>query len=358
VTTSKLFCPRCGKETEAEGLCNACFADKYVVFQVPQVLDVKICARCPSYRVGEAWVQTSLDQYEDLAKKAAAKTVRLALSVSKEVDGPQITVVPEFVGPYILKVHVTVTGAIEGRPVSTSAEVEARIRKETCDICSRIAGGYYEGIIQIRAENRAPTKIEVERCLKIIENTFVRAAKSGDRLAFITDVFPLPEGADVYVGSNTCARQACRAIVDDTGGSLLESPKLVGAVGGKGVYRVTFAVRLPEIIAGDIVKMRNQIVLVEKVGKRISGIDLATGHSTSAPEDEKLEKIASRTGARLAIIVSEEGDSIQILDPDTYQSVTIRKPLFLKAAPGEEVPVIKTGQEIFILPGGNKRGKE
>ena len=357
VTTSKLFCPRCGKETEAEGLCNACFAEKYVVFQVPQVLDVKICARCPSYKVGEVWVETDIDSYEELAKKAAAKTVRLALTVSKEVEKPQVTVVPEFTGPYVLVVHVTVSGFIEGRPVSTSADVETRVRKETCDICSRMAGGYYEGIVQIRAEGRVPAKSEVEHCLKMIENTFKRAAKSGDRLAFITDVFPLPEGADVYVGSSTCARQASRAITDEFGGSLIESPKLVGAKEGKNIYRITFSVRLPEIVAGDVVLMRNQVVLVEKVGKRASGIDLATGHSTSAPEDLKLEKIASRSEARSVVIVSEEADAVQVLDPDTYQAVTIRRPVFLTAAPGEEVPAIKTGRGLFLLPGG-RRGKE
>ncbi|WP_424358684.1 60S ribosomal export protein NMD3 [Methanocella sp. MCL-LM] len=357
VTTSKLFCPRCGKETEAEGLCNACFADKYVVFQVPQTLDVKLCAKCPSYKIGELWIETNIDNYEDLAKKAAVKTVRTALSVSKEVEQPQITVVPEFTGPYMLVIHVTVTGAIEGRPVSTSADIEGRVRKETCDICSRMAGGYYEAVIQVRAEGRLPTKPEIDRCLKIIENVFVRSAKAGDRLAFITDIFPLSEGADLYVGSTACARQASRTIVDEFGGALIESPKLVGAVGGKGVYRVTFSVRLPEIVAGDIVRMRNQIVLVEKVGKRTSGVDLATGQNTSGPEDLKLEKIANRSEATRVVIVSEEGDSVQILDPETYQAVTIRRPVFLKAGPGEEVPVIKTREGLFILPGGG-RGKE
>lgn len=357
VTTSKLFCPKCGKETEAEGLCNACFADKYVVFQVPLVLDVKICAKCPSYKIGEVWVETSLAEYEDLARKAAVKTVRMALSVNKEVDQPQITVVPELTGPYVVTVHVTVTGSIEGRPVSTTVDVEGRVRRETCDICSRIAGGYYEAVVQIRAEGRTPTKQEIDRCLKIIENVFVRASKTGDRLAFITDIFPLPEGADLYVGSTACARHASRTIVDEFGGSLIESPKLVGAVGGKGVYRVTFAVRLPEIVAGDIVRMRNQVVLVEKVGKRTSGVDLATGQNTSGPEDLKLDKIASRSEATRVVIVSEEGSSVQILDPETYQAVTIRRPAFLKAGPGDEVPVIKTKEGLFILPGGG-RGKE
>ncbi len=357
VTTSKQFCPKCGKDTEAEGLCNACFADKYVVFQIPLVMDVKLCAKCPSYKIGENWIATKIDNYEDLAKKAAVKTIRLALDVSKEVQKPQITIVPEFTGPYLMVIHVTVTGSIEGRQVATSADVEGRVRKESCDVCSRVAGGYYEAVIQIRAEGRLPTKLEVDRCLKIIENVFVRAANSGDRLAFITDIFPLTEGADLYVGSNSCARQAARSITDEFGGSLIESPKLVGAVGGKGVYRVTYSVRLAEIVPGDIVKMGKKVILVEKMGKRTSGIDLATGQNTSAPEDVKLEKLASRHDAKKVVLVSVEGKSVQILDPETYQAINLRKPEFLTAEAGEEVWAIKISEGVFILPGG-KRGKE
>ncbi len=357
VTTSNLFCPKCGRETQEEGLCQACFAEQYVVFELPQVLEAKICAKCPSYKIGDAWVDTAIDTYEELAKKATSRTVRLALTVNKEVSNPQVTVVPEFTGPQVLKVHVRVTGEIRGRPVATEAETEVRVRKETCDVCSRIAGGYYEGIIQVRAQDRFPTKEEVSRCLKIIENTIVRAAKSGDRLAFITDVFPLPEGADVYVGSNICGRQASRAIVDEYGGTLIESPKLVGAKEGKDLYRITFSVRLPSIVAGDIVRMRNQVVLVEKLGKRIMGVDLATGQPTSAMEAVKLEKITDRSQAVKTVLVSGDAGSVQILDPVTYEAITIKRPAFLNREPGEEVWVVKTPEGVFLLP-GSSRGKE
>ncbi|OPY26836.1 MAG: NMD3 family protein [Methanocella sp. PtaU1.Bin125] len=357
VATSKMFCPKCGKETEEEGLCKACFEERYVVFEVPQVVEVRVCAKCPSYKIGDLWVDTNIFTYEELAKKATSRTVRLALSVSKEVSNPQVTVVPEFVGPQVLKVRVAVAGEIAGRQVSTEADVEARVRKETCDVCSRIAGGYYEGIIQVRAQDRFPTKEEVNRCLKIVESTFSRAAKAGDRLAFITDVFPLPEGADVYIGSSTCARQASRAIVDEFGGTVTEAPKLVGAKEGKDLYRITFAVRLPAIVAGDIVRMRKQVVLVEKLGKRVQGVDLATGQPTSAMEDVKLEKISDRSQAVRTVLVSGDASSVQILDPETYQAITIRRPAFLKREPGEEVWAVKTPEGVFLLPGGS-RGKE
>jgi len=92
VITSSLFCPRCGRETQHEGLCEACFAEKYVVFEVPQVIEVVICAKCPSYKVGELWVTTKLKTYEELARKAANKNIRTVLKVNKEVRDQAVTI--------------------------------------------------------------------------------------------------------------------------------------------------------------------------------------------------------------------------------------------------------------------------
>ncbi|WP_230741488.1 60S ribosomal export protein NMD3 [Methanooceanicella nereidis] len=355
--TSGLFCPKCGKETEAEGLCTACFREEHVLFEVPQVLEVKICAKCPSYKVGEQWIDTKLETYEDLVKKATIKIVDLAVKMNKEAESPRIKIFPEFINPNVLRVRVQAEAYVLGRHMSDEKEVEVRVRKETCDICSRIAGGYYEGIIQVRAQNRFPTKKEMGKALKIIYDVVKKAEKAGDRLAFVTDEFDLPEGVDVYMGSVNCSRQASRAIVDDFGGTVLESPKLVGAKDGKDLYRVTFAVRIPEIVAGDIVNMHGKVVLVEKVGKRISGTELSSGHSTSAPEDVKLEKLSNRSEAMSTVLVSEEGNSVQILDPVTYEPMTIKKPIFLTRSPGDEIWVVKINNDVFLLPGGN-RGKE
>jgi nonsense-mediated mRNA decay protein 3 len=357
VTTSSLFCPRCGKETVQEGLCEACFLEKYVVFKVPQVMEVTICSQCPSYKVGELWVSTKLKTYEELAKKSADRNLRLALDINKEVRKPGIHITSDFFNPNILRAHVTVEGAIEGRSVSTEADVEVRIRKESCNVCSRISGGYYEAIIQIRAKDRLPTKAELKRSLKIADDIMAKAEKAGDRLAFVSDVFELPEGTDIYIGSTTSGRQIARAIADDMGGTIIESPKLVGAREGKGLYRVTFAVRLPGIIPGDIVRMHGSLVLVEKVGRRISGTDLASGFSTSIPAEEEPEKIGSSGQAMSTVLVSGDGNSVQILDPETYVPLTLKKPAFLTQNPGDDVKVIKTKDGVFLLPGGS-RGEE
>ena len=67
--------------------------------------------------------------------------------------------------------------------------------------------------------------------------------------------------------------------------------------------------------------MRGQVVLVEKLGKRISGVDLSNGQPTSAPEDVKLVKISDRSKAIKTVLVS--GDSK--LRPDTRPGAHTRQ---------------------------------
>jgi nonsense-mediated mRNA decay protein 3 len=357
VTTSSLFCPKCGKETQHEGLCTTCFMEKFVVFEVPEVLEVKVCPKCPSYKVGAVWTSTDIEDRDELTKKAAAKIIKLAVTFNKESKHPKLAIDSEFINPKILRSHLTVEADVQERHVVSEKDVEVRIRNETCDVCSRMAGGYYEAILQIRATDRFPNKVEVARCLKIADNVISHAEKVGDRLAFVTDVQELPEGTDIYMGSMACTRQIARAIADEFGGTVSESPKLVGEKDGKGLYRVTFAVRLPNIVPGDIVRMYGKPVVVEKVGKRIGGTDLTTGNNTSMMFEGKLEKLSDRSKAIKTVLVSEDAGSVQILDPVSYMPLTIKKPIFLNKNPGDDVWVVKISDGVFLLPGG-ERGKE
>ena len=92
VTTSSLFCPKCGKETQQEGLCTTCFMEKFVAFEVPEVLEVKVCPKCPSYKIGAVWTTTDIESQEELAKKAAAKVIKLAVTFNKESKNPKLTI--------------------------------------------------------------------------------------------------------------------------------------------------------------------------------------------------------------------------------------------------------------------------
>jgi nonsense-mediated mRNA decay protein 3 len=147
-------------------------------------------------------------------------------------------------------------------------------------------------------------------------------------------------------------KQICRAIIDVYGGKFLESPKLVGQKNGVDLYRITFALRLPEFVKGDIISVGDKFIEVQNCGKHVSGIDLETGKRFMENFNDLIDvkKLSRKQDAVPAVLVADEERTIQVLDPDTYETITIKRPEFLSAEPGNEVKIVKTTRGIFVVP--------
>ena len=248
-------------------------------------------------------------------------------------------------------VRAEVDAVVREEPVHAEAETEVRIQRTACDMCSRESGGYFEAIIQIRAAGRFPTEEEKRRSMSIAREAMASMRKKGDRLAFISEEVEQKEGIDLYMGSMNASRQVCRLITSELGGSFSESPTLVGMKDGKNLYRITFAVRLPEFGPGDVIRFRGKIIQIKSSGKKVNGTSLEDGSRfLSTPEELKgAEKIGNMGDAVLAVLVSIEDNAILVLDPETYETVAIKKPMSFNAEAGSEIPVLKTPYGIFAL---------
>jgi len=345
---TKQFCPKCGKETDVfcGKVCRECFIEKHKLVECPLVIHTKTCPTCGSFFRKGKWAFTE-DESENILD-----SVRDAIKIDSQAENVEVFLTPRKLDSPLYHVGIEVTAEINGVELTSETETEVRVRKESCLTCNRIAGGYFEGIVQIRAENRLPTKDELKRSEKIAHELAGRSQNKGDRLAFISKITERDEGIDVYVGSTKLGTQICRAVIDVFGGKYTESPSLVGQKDGVDIYRVTFALRLPEFVRGDIVSVNDRVIVVQKYGKHVRGIDLETGKKIVEPTDRvgKIIKLGSVDDAVSTVLVTYEGKTIQVLDPETYESVTIRKPEFLNVEAGDEINIIKTGKGIFVLP--------
>lgn len=343
-----LFCPKCGKDTDIfyDNVCRQCFIGDKKLIECSAVLYSKICPKCGSVFKKGKW---SLKENES---GIIVDCVKDALKLHKKARNIELTISPKQLDYSRYNVHIDAKAEIKGAPIHASQDVEVRISWETCDTCSRISGGYFEGIVQIRAEKRVPTKEELESCKNIAEDVAIRAREKGDRLAFIAKTEKLDEGADLYVGSIKLGRQICRAIIEVFGGKFTESPKLVGQKNGEDLYRITFALRLPEFVRGDIISVDDKVIEVQSCGKRVSGIDLETGKRFIENFNYLIDikKLCRRQDAVSALLIADEGKTIQVMDPDTFETVTIKRPEFLSAEPGDEIRIMKTAKGIYVLP--------
>ena len=281
------FCPKCGKETETffENLCESCFQAGITLLEPNRIAEdvrasVHVCPRCGSFFKGNE--RTELEAVvEDAVRRAISKShgpecpVKL-VDVRIELDESARSA----------HVSLRVKAEIKGLEIAESAEFPILVRRAICVQCSRIAGGYYAAIVQIRADWRIPTEDELQAAAEL-------AYAAMSREEFVSKQQLLKDGLDLYVSSAECGRGMAKTIVKHLGGNYSESRKLYGRKGGRELYRVTFLVRLPGYREGDVLELAGKRIAVKKVvaGEGLEGVDIQTGERYFVPlRDQKRAK--------------------------------------------------------------------
>ena len=344
-----LACPLCGRPADnlVDGRCRDCFLKTFTLARIPHVVRTIICPLCGAVKKGAQW-EGNTAELEDVIQDGIKKALKLE-PYSGDVH---ISIDLTSSDQSIYHAGIRVDASVKGIRTNSALKTEVRVSRETCDSCSRISGGYYEAVVQVRAEGRFPDEEEQVQLVEMIEEMIERQYRKGYRLAFITKVDELPEGTDVYIGSNSSARQACKLAAERFGCSYSESPSLVGKKDGKDIYRITYSLRLPRFVPGDIINTRGDFVLIRHSGKRTSGLLLGSGLEFSENTNRLKDavKIANVEDAVDAVLVSVEDDIVQVMHPTTFRPVTLKKPAHLSGRGGEDIRIVIIGDEIFILP--------
>ncbi len=241
------FCPSCGTETDElfEGLCRKCFLENVELLQAAKRVQFGVCYDCGRVRFNKFW--QSYDSKNALVRDVVLKHTRplrgAKLSInygdfqnresleSRERKRTDFTIN----GKTEVPVEVTATIESDSRKLSKSKEMLLIITPEICPDCSRLRGGYYEAIIQLRGEGQ-------ERMQHAIENELKKYAKTEPN-AFISKVERLKEGIDIYVGSRTAAIKISSELRKLYNVECTITHKIHGMRQGKEIRRTTILLR-------------------------------------------------------------------------------------------------------------------
>lgn len=345
-----MFCVVCGKETPQDelrgGECPSCYLEKNVLVELRTNVDVEVCVHCHARKRGEIWVEghgSLIPVVQD--------AVREAVLFAKVVEKPRVSLDVQPEDERNFRVSVVAAGSAEGVPFEKELATRSRIKNATCVRCSRIQGGYYEAIVQIRASKRPIERNEM-RQLKALASRFIeRIVAEGDRNAFVLRDEEIDKGLDVYMGTTNAGRMLAKQIVNEFGAKVQEHGKTVGQKDGLDIIRLTFAVRLPEYRAGDVVILNEGPGLVSSIGpKTVQVMDLQTG-KTRHVERALVERarVVPPADARDAVVVTQTATELQLLDPWTYATVPVLRPAGLDRV-GATVRVLRHEGELIILP--------
>ena len=330
-----MFCVECGREGKLyNNLCESCFRKKTVLTNLPEIINVSKCIHCNSLLLNKKWFKS---------KDIIMDAVTSAIKYHDDAEDCHVEIKPVSWDERNADVSVKVSALILGLSFKNEYKVKVKIKNAVCSKCSKKFGKYYEAIVQVRATDRGLNDTEIKTVMDIAEK-IVEAYDT-----FVSDYEKMHNGLDLYIGSMNAGRMIAKSIADRYCARHSGSPKLVGRKKGEDVYRVTFSVRLPKYKTGDFVYVNGTIFMIKKILKSgIIAVDLETHVITSFKRDEMEKAKPVSNVMENAVVVSESESEVQILDPENYKTITLKKPKDFKAK--ETVKIIKYENNIFLVP--------
>ena len=229
------FCPKCGA-TEAEfieGFCKNCYLQDHKMLEIPDKFEILFCKKCNRIKLKNDWIK-----YGNVESIAEYLLQKLKTEELKNADF-KIKFMPQ--KENYLSAKIFVKGKFKGVQISLEKDIEIKLAKTNCPDCSRIAGGYFEGILQVRSDNQK----KIEKAKKFVDY-FLKRQKD-DPLAKIIKRIPLPNGFDYYIGSKKVVFQLARELKEEFEGRMSTSNTLMGLKEGSEIKRLTACVRFDEI---------------------------------------------------------------------------------------------------------------
>ena len=231
-----MFCVECGStEKKMVGnICIDCFLKDFQMIEIPERIEVQICSHCNSKLEEGKWSEENIPE-EEIIYRALERNIQIDDEVENEIINLEI----DQMKGTIASCYVEVVGEVYDTQIEETHDTEVKILKTVCPTCSKLQAGYYESVIQFRADNREIKNEEYSKADEVVERTLIKQSKK-DKLAYCPQIAKLKEGYDYYIGSLKSGRKVAEALTDEFGGVVKESPRLISEdkSTGKGLYRI------------------------------------------------------------------------------------------------------------------------
>jgi nonsense-mediated mRNA decay protein 3 len=321
-----MFCVECGKKVSdtIDGLCSRCYVKKHRLFDLPGIIDVTMCPVCNRCKIDTGWQHEPPEQMIQAFLEAKAQEAPVTgVSVHRDNN------------------RVTCQGTFRGEAVTETTTLDIRMHKEMCQQCARLKGGYFEAILQVRKNGGDITQEE-----KNIADDIVARRVIEERGTYVSKRVEHPTGIDYYIGDRGSASLAAKTVKQAFNGTMDISSSLVGRRDGQDVYRDTIIVRIPAYQRGSYVELDDTLYRVMDTGKRVGLLDLRTGQRRPVYDDEMKDATVIDAEPREAVVLSRQAGEVQVLHPETYDTVVLTVPEGMDI--GDTITVITWKETLYL----------
>jgi nonsense-mediated mRNA decay protein 3 len=339
------FCPKCGKRSEKDGLCNHCRVENTEWVTCDRRVKHIHCPACGAIKQMNTWTDTNRERSE-----LAPELARSAVHFHPDIKKPSVSVTVRDLSVNRSRATLAIKGVFYTLPVEKECTVEIVWQKEQCDRCNRITGSYYEGFVQVRADERLPSQYEIQTAGSIATQLEDSLLAGGERLSYISEITETKDGLDITVGSQHIGLLIVQGITAQLGGRYTTHPKLVGEKNGRQLFRITYLVRLPQYQKQDVVVIGKHYAEVEhSEAHRVRIFDLSEGRSRSVNTDLITRRVGNARLAELALVAYVSGDMIGVLDPASCTTTEFRLVQWLDVKAGDHVHILRDGNDLVLV---------
>ncbi len=352
-------CYLCGEEAVVDGLCDNCYDEQHPLMEVSTPIPLLACKKCGSVKIPGGWQKIIIGKMnsDELAEKQIeiilepeiklfTKGVTLSLEEEKKLD--RVT---------HLVVHASGKSHEKIPPHEEQHKVEIRFSYGTCDTCGMMSGGYYEAILQMRADGREISDDEKKEMTKTVTDMTVARYKSDDK-AFITMINDDKYGIDYYVGSEYLARDIADKFESRYVAERKENYKLIGEdKTGKKKYRTTILIRLPRFSVSDFILVNEQPCQVLTMARNtLTCYNLIRRERfTINPKNARwrtISYLAPLTDRREFMIVTHVyGQPVQIMDSKSFDISEVEESAFdSEIITGAKIYGLLIEDQLHLLP--------
>lgn len=353
--TKQLLCPKCGKtpkETGAfiEGFCPSCYFNQHSLISLHHTPKVKVCPRCEAYWSSGQWIERGNRTTEEHLYNMTCDILDPLFTPPQPATFEiQILDKPESPISKVKKIRVEVTAHAQKTTFTESKTISLLISSELCDTCKRVSGGYFEGVLQVRASTGKLTKEQEETIVAFLNERLadLETPPSTIKLSYSRG------GIDFRFISSRLCRSLARQLATHFGLLLGVSSKVVGRTrDGKIQTRQTHVARYPPFTVGDVLSQENRIYLVSGIrnGNYIL-IDLESGHKQTLSPKE----LSSFEGKNLNNeiyeyqVISKTPEFFQLMSQSDYTIYDIQAPPFPLEV-GKTIRAVLWKNRPYIIP--------
>ena len=348
-----MFCVECGKEKKLfkNGVCLDCYIENNSFSKGPEVIDIISCPRCNSYKYKNTW---KTEPFEATLKRF----IKDIFYISGELKRTQIKIECNEKGKQI-KCKIIISGSLDDKKVEEQHFLEVHIKRSVCDVCSKRYGGYFEAVLQIRADKRKLTREEIKNIKLEVKRLVEDTKNRGNRGLFITDIAEEHDGIDFYLSEKGIAYDIAKKIQRQYGGIIKRSSKNIGMKDSRQIYRMTYLIRLPSYKEGDFILFRDSFFQISTIVRnKVHAVELSNWVEQvfDSKELRKVHMVGGKESIKEMILVSQTQNEIQAMDPKSYKIVYIKKPKKV-SFDSTMIKLVKLEEHVFLLPKKNAINK-